>query len=78
MSLPQPVRPTRRRRRAGAVGRRAWVARTLLALAAVVAFTHVLEHLGVIQVFTPGLEDLLIGFPTAGLLAVVGGIALGR
>ena len=44
----------------------------------VVALTHVLEHAGIFQVFNPGLEDFLIGFPTAGGLAILGGIALGK
>lgn len=60
---------TRRRRRA--------VALVMFALAAVVASTHVLEHAGALRLFNPGLEDILIGFPTAFGLLVVGGIALG-
>lgn len=61
---------TRRRRRVAA-----WA---LFALAAVVAITHILEHAGAFQVMSPGLEDLLIGYPSAMLVAVAGGIVLGR
>ena len=43
-----------------------------------VAVTHILEHAGVFQVMSPGLQDLLIGYPTAGIIAVAGGIVLGR
>lgn len=50
---------------------------TLFALAVIVAGTHMLEHLGAFQVMTPGLQDLLIGYPTAAVLAVVAAIVAG-
>jgi hypothetical protein len=39
---------------------------------------HILEHAGLVQLFNPALEDIAVGFPTAGGLAIAGGIALGR
>lgn len=76
MPVPQPVRPARRR----PVGqrKRAWIARALFALAVIIAATHVLEHLGVFQVMSPGWEDLLVGYPAAGVLAILAAAALGR
>ena len=52
----------------------AWV---LFALAPVVVVTHVLEHVGVFQLYAPPLEDLTIGYPTAFILVIAGGILLG-
>lgn len=67
----------RRRRYRGRQQRRI-VAWALFALAAVIALTHVLEHAGIFQVMSPGLEDLVIGYPAAMVIAVAGGVALGR
>jgi len=53
------------------------LAYVLFVLAAIVVVTHVLEHVGVFQLFNPGLEDLLIGYPTALLMLIAGAIALG-
>jgi len=59
----------RRRKR-----RLAWV---LISLGAVVGVSHLLEHLDVIQVLpNPTAQDLLLGYPTAGLLIVIGLIML--
>jgi len=59
----------RRRKR-----RLAWV---FFALGAVVGVSHLLEHLDVIQVLpNPTAQDLLLGYPTAGLLIVIGLIML--
>lgn len=53
------------------------VAYVLFALAPIIVITHILEHVGVFQLFNPRLEDLLIGYPTALVLLVLGAIALG-
>lgn len=49
-----------------------------IALGAIVGFSHVLEHL--VDVFeilpNPTAQDLLLGYPTAGVLIVVGLILL--
>ena len=53
----------------------AWM---LMGLAPVVFVTHFFEHAGAFQVFSPGFEDLTIGFPTALLLLVAGAVVYGR
>lgn len=53
------------------------LAYVLFTLAPIVIVTHILEHVGVFQLFSPGLEDVLVGYPTAFVMAVMGGIALG-
>lgn len=59
----------RRRKR-----RLAWV---FIALGMVVGVSHLLEHLDVIEVLpNPTAQDLLLGYPTAGLLIVIGLIML--
>lgn len=59
---------TRRRRR---------IAVFLFALGPLIAALHLVEHLGFVRFFNPGLQDLLIGYPTAILLLVLGGILWG-
>ena len=49
----------------------------LFGLAILVAVGHIFEHGGAIRLMSPGLQDLLIGYPTAGLLAIMGAIRLG-
>lgn len=49
----------------------------LMALGVVVAGSHLLEHLNVFQLLpNPAAQDLLLGYPTAGVLLVVGLILL--
>ena len=48
----------------------------LLVLAAALVPTHLAEHAGAIRLMPQSWEDLLIGFPTAGLLFIAGFIAL--
>ncbi len=61
---------TRRRRR-----RR--IAVFLFALGPLIAALHLVEHVGFVRFFNPGLQDVLIGYPTAILLLVLGGILWG-
>ncbi len=49
----------------------------LVALALVIGVTHWLAHLGALYEDT-GLADLMIGYPTAGLLAIAGSIVLSK
>lgn len=50
---------------------------SLFALAGVVAGQHVLAHGGFRPIpISMGLQDILLGYPTAILLAIVGGMAL--
>lgn len=67
-----------RRRRYRSRRQRRIAAWTLFTLAIVIAVTHLLEHAGAFQVMSPGLQDLLIGYPAAAVLAVLGGVVLGR
>lgn len=48
------------------------VAIVLFVLGPLVAAFHLLEHLNFVRLFNPHLEDLLIGYPTAIVLLVVG------
>ncbi|CAN5780828.1 hypothetical protein BH18ACT15_BH18ACT15_02660 [soil metagenome] len=49
----------------------------LVGLAVAVLMTHWLRHLGVGS-YPSGLEDLAIGYPTAGLLGMLGAVVLSR
>lgn len=49
----------------------------LWAIAAILAIGHFFEHAQVFQLMSPGLQDLLIGWPMAGLLALLGAIRYG-
>lgn len=58
--------------------RRRVIAFCMFGLAAVIAVSHVLEHAGAFQLLSPGWQDLLLGYPMAGVLAIAGGIVLGK
>jgi len=66
-----------RRRARAAYRRRRVLACGLIVLAALVAVSHLLEHAGIVQVMSPGLQDVLIGYPTAAVLLVVAGVVWG-
>jgi len=57
--------------------RRHALAWSLWVVAAVVAVGHFFEHAEVLRLMSPKLEDLVIGWPTAALLALAGGIVYG-
>lgn len=57
--------------------RRHRIAYVLWVVAVVLAVTHLLEHTDSIQLMSRGLEDLLLGWPMAGALAIVGGVVYG-
>lgn len=57
--------------------RRHRMAYALWVVAVVLAVSHVFEHTGTINLMSSALEDLLIGWPMAGLVAIVGGIVYG-
>lgn len=57
--------------------RRHMQAYALYSIAFVIAIGHVFEHAQAFQLMSPGLEDLLIGWPMAALLALVGAIRYG-
>ena len=52
---------------------------SLIGIGAGMAAVHVVVHLGGLQFLpTLGLQDLLTGYPMAGLLAVAGGVIVSR
>jgi hypothetical protein len=57
--------------------RRHTVAFVIWGLAAIVAIGHFFEHAGTVQIVSASFQDLAIGWPMAGLLAVVGGVIYG-
>ena len=64
---------TRRRHEWERRQRRRYVAYGLMALGVLVAGSHLLEHAGVFQVLdNMALQDILIGYPTGGILFVIG------
>jgi hypothetical protein len=68
----------RRKLTPAAYMRRRALAYGLFGLAVLIAASHVVEHGGYLRLLSPGLEDLLIGYPTAALLAIVGAVILPR
>ena len=68
--LQQEAASTRRRRRSGHT--HIIVGCALLVLAAAVGGTHFAEHADYLQIMNPHLQDLFLGYPTAGILGMVG------
>ncbi len=54
------------------------VGAVLIALGFVVAAAHIVEHLDYLRLMSPGWQDLLIGYPTAGLLILAGFVLVGQ
>jgi di/tricarboxylate transporter len=50
----------------------------LIGAAPVVFLSHLLEHTGVFQLMGTRLQDILVGYPTAVALLVVGVVLLGQ
>ncbi len=57
--------------------RRHITAASMWAVAGVMAITHGIEHAGALRIMSPGLEDLLIGWPMAVVLALAGAFVYG-
>jgi len=57
--------------------RRHVMAYTLWIIAAVIAIGHFFEHAGTVQIVSASFQDLAIGWPMAGLLAIAGGVIYG-
>ena len=57
--------------------RRHVIAWSMWVVAAVMAIGHFFEHTGTVHLMSSGLQDLLIGWPMAGALAVIGAIVYG-
>ncbi len=62
----------------GQYRRRRTLGWTLVVLAAIVFVTHLMEHLGFFAFASPGVEDLVAGYPLAAVLAVAAAIILGK
>ena len=58
--------------------RRRFFGWALVGVGVAVAVSHWVQHLGVWALMSPGWSDLLIGYPTGGLLAVAGAIVLSK
>lgn len=48
-----------------------------LGLGALMGASHVLEHMGAFRILDPGWQDILLGYPMALMLIVVGGVLWG-
>lgn len=51
---------------------------TLVALGVVVGVQHFISHLGVFSLISPGVDDVVAGYPLAGLLGIAGAIVLSK
>lgn len=58
--------------------RRRFFGWALVVVGVAVAVSHWIQHLGAWELMSPGWSDLLIGYPTGGLLAVAGAIVLSK
>lgn len=58
--------------------RRRAIGWSMVVVGVVIGVQHWLQHLGVHQVLSPGLADLLIGYPSAGLVGIGGAIVLSK
>lgn len=58
--------------------RRQVIALVLIAVGVIVGLSHLLQHLGLYKLMASGMADLLIGYPTAFVLAIVGLMRLPR
>jgi hypothetical protein len=76
LSVPEKLEAARQRKLRDLRRRRVW-AGSLFGAAGVVAVSHVAEHLGAFTVWRPGVDDFIIGYPTAIGLLVLGAIKLG-
>lgn len=51
---------------------------SLVGLGVVVGVQHWLSHLGLFSVISPGVDDVVVGYPLAGLLGIAGAIVLSK
>ncbi|MGH2660834.1 MAG: hypothetical protein ACRDHS_14530 [Actinomycetota bacterium] len=58
--------------------RRRVIGWTLVALGVVLFAQHLVHHMGVFTLVSPGVDDLIAGYPLAGILAVGGAILLSK
>jgi hypothetical protein len=58
--------------------RRRILAYACFVLGPIIFFGHIFEHAGAFSVFSPVVDDLLIGYPTAFALVITGFVLIGR
>lgn len=51
---------------------------SLVTLGVIVGVQHFISHLGVFSLISPGVDDIVAGYPLAGLLGIAGAIVLSR
>jgi hypothetical protein len=66
-----------RQRKLRDLRKRQWVAGGLFTAGGVVGVSHIMEHARLFHVFSPGIDDFVIGYPMAGFLVIYGAIRLG-
>ena len=57
--------------------RRRWLAVASFTVAGLVLMSHWAEHIGFLRLLSPAAQDIFIGYPTAFLLLVIGGVLWG-
>ncbi len=62
----------------GAYARRRFLGWTLVTLGVLVGLQHLIHHMGVFTLISPGWDDIVAGYPLAGALGVAGAIVLSK
>lgn len=75
LSTPERVELDRRSRYR-ARQKRQLQATVLMSMGVLLGVTHLVEHFGVFTLYRSGVDDLLVGYPMAGVLFVAGAIRL--
>lgn len=57
--------------------RRRWLAMASFFVAVVVLMSHWAEHIGFLHVLSPAAQDIFIGYPTAFIFLIIGGVLWG-
>jgi hypothetical protein len=51
---------------------------TLVGMGVIVGVQHLISHLGVFNLISPGVDDIVVGYPMAGALGVAGILVLSK
>lgn len=62
----------------GAFRRRRALAWSLIGLGVVVFLQHLISHAGFFTLISPGWDDIVAGYPLAGVLVIAGGVLLSK
>lgn len=57
--------------------RRRWLAMASFVIAVLVLVSHWAEHIGFLHVLSPAAQDIFIGYPTAFIFLIIGGVLWG-